>query len=100
MHYNCRSANGKLDEIQSILHKAQPAILILTETWLDESNPKGTLAFKGYKHLRKDRSHEMKQQHGKKNGGGVAIIYRDNIRLRSKRDLNRVDDEILWASTL
>ena len=42
MHYNCRSANGKLDEIQKILHDAQPAILILTETWLDESNPKGT----------------------------------------------------------
>ena len=74
LHFNCRSANGKLEDIQRILHEAKPAILILTETWLDDSYPKGTLYFKGYKHLRKDRSHAMKQKYRKKNGGGMSII--------------------------
>ena len=99
IHMNCRSANNKLAEIQSTLHKAKPAVLVLTETWLDESCPKGTLVFKGYKHLRKDRSHTMKQTYNKKNGGGIAIIYRDNLKLKPVKELNRQDDEIFWVST-
>ena len=68
MHFNCRSINNKLDDIHDILDKAKPNILVLTETWLDDSFPKGTLSFKGYKHFRKDRSHEVKQKFKKKIG--------------------------------
>ena len=99
MHFNCRSINNKLDDIHDILDKAKPNILVLTETWLDDSFPKGTLSFKGYKHFRKDRSHEVKQKFKKKNGGGVAIIFKDNIKVTPCKDLNKNDDEIFWAST-
>ena len=99
IHFNCRSIHNKMDEIQTILDKAKPNIMILTETWLDDSFPKGTLAFKGYRHFRKDRSQAMKQKHKKNNGGGVAIIFKENLKVTQCKDLNKDDDEILWVST-
>ena len=99
LHLNCRSVNGKIDEIKHLLHVNKPDILILTETWLNDSNPKGTLCFKGYKHYRKDRSQIFKQKYKKNNGGGVAIVYKDNLKLKLCTNINKDNDEILWAST-
>ena len=41
----------------------------------------------------------MKQKFNKKNGGGVAIIYKDTLKLKRIKELERQDDEFLWAST-
>ena len=72
--------------------------LVLTETWMNCSYPKGTLNFKGYKHFRKDRSQSAKQKYKKNNGGGVALIYKDSLKVKLQTEMNRDDDEILWAS--
>ena len=98
MHINCRSVNGKLDQIGHILHSAKPDILILTETWMDSSNPKGTLKFKGYRHFRKDRSQAIKKQYTKRGGGGVAVLYRENLNVKHHVDMSRDIDEIMWLS--
>lgn len=82
LHINCRSLNGKLDELQHFLHVVKPDLLILTETWFNESNPKGTLNFKGYRNIRKDRSQEVKQKCKRNNGGGVAIIFKDTLKVK------------------
>ena len=54
LHFNCRSVKNKIDEIAYILQTTKPSILILTETWLDQSCPPGFLNFPGYHHFRKD----------------------------------------------
>ena len=99
LHYNCRSIKNKLDEISYILNKSKPLILCLTETWLDSSCPQGFLDFQGYRHVRKDRSEEVKYTYGKSSGGGVAIIYRQDLKLQIRSDLNTSSNEILWVST-
>ena len=70
----------------------------MTETWLNDTNPKGTLTFKGYKHIRKDRGQAFKQKYKKNNGGGVAIIYKETLKVKLQTELNEDDDEVLWAS--
>ena len=99
MHLNCRSINGKLDDVNDILDRAKPDMLVLTETWLDSSHHKGYLNFKGYKHLRKDRPQEVKQKYKKVGGGGVAVLYRSNLVVTTLTDLNRKDDEVFWIRT-
>ena len=98
MHLNCRSVNGKLDQIGHILHTVKPDILVLTETWLDSSNPKGTLKFGGYKQFRRDRNQTTKEKYGKKGGGGVAVLYKENLKIKQLSDIGRECDEIMWLS--
>ena len=78
--------------------KLKPFILVLTETWLDDSCPPGFLNFNGYHHVRKDRSHEIKQKYGKSSGGGVAIIYPSNLKVQTRNEFNNSSDETLWVS--
>ena len=95
LHMNCRSINYKEEEIKTILEELKPDILCLTETWMDESNPKQTLETHDYKVLRKDRTEGFKQLYGKSNGGGVAIIHKRNQKIKVK-NLADHDDEVLW----
>ena len=74
IHLNARSAVGKGDQIEEICLTLKPAVLFSTETWFDESCPKGTSVPTGYTIIRKDRSEEYKQLYGKTNGGGTAVF--------------------------
>ena len=73
LHFNARSMIDKEDEIQEIAKKIKPDAIFITETWLDESCPKGTSVPQNYSIIRKDRSLDFKQKYGKNNGGGVAV---------------------------
>ena len=96
MHFNCRSLHQAYDEIEEICNKVKPDVLMLTETWLDESNPKNAYVPKGYVIKRKDRTEEYKHKYGKKSGGGVAILHKENIKLTIVPSLNTEEDEVLW----
>ena len=98
IHFNARSIVEKGDEIQEICLKLKPALIFLTETWLDESCPKGTAVPEGYTIIRKDRSEEYKQLYGKTNGGGTAVIVRNGINMKKHSTLNKDDNEILWCT--
>ena len=96
IHYNCRSISNKLDEVQEIIAEKKPIMLLLTETWLNDTHPKSYLKIPGYKSIRKDRSEHIKQNYGKDGGGGIAIIYQEHLKIKLHNKLNTETDEALW----
>ena len=92
---NCRSIMNKVDEIKEICYSLKPMILCLTETWMDHTVPKNYIVPEGYSIIRKDRTENFKQRYGKSNGGGVAILYKNNVKIKIKNIADK-DDEILW----
>ena len=98
IHLNARSAVEKGDDINEICNKLKPALILLTESWFDDSCPKGTAVPKGYKIIRKDRSDEYKYIYGKTNGGGVAVLVREDLDVRKHNTLNKDQNEILWVT--
>ena len=95
LHYNCQSILNKTEELFRICLKLKPKIICLTETWLDDSTSHTAGIPDGYKLLRCDRSHVFKQKYGKTNGGGTAILYSDEIKVR-KLNINTEDQETQW----
>ena len=67
--WNCRSANHKKEQISVMLKSID--ILVVIETWLDQSTTHLNLSYPGFNVLRQDRSN--------KQGGGIAFIIRKNI---------------------
>ena len=98
LHFNARSIIGKEDELINIANKVKPAAIFLTETWLDDSCPKGTGVPANYTVIRHDRSTEFKQKYGKTNGGGVAVLIRKGVKITLESNLTDVNTEILWCS--
>lgn len=96
LHYNCRSILNKIEEIFNICMNLKPEILCLTETWLDQSTPQTANIPQGYKILRRDRSDAYKQRYGKTNGGGTAILYREDIKVREIK-LGVDHEETQWV---
>ena len=96
MHFNCRSLNNAYDELEEICNNIEPDVVLLTETWLDESNPKNAYIPEGYLIKRKDRTDEYKHKYGKKKGGGVAILHKENIAVTVMPSLNTEEEELLW----
>ena len=97
LHFNCRSIIDKADELTNIANNLKPAAIFLTETWLDDSCPKGTAVPENYTIIRKDRSSAFKQKYGKSNGGGVAILVRKGVKISMETNLNNDGNEILWC---
>ena len=62
-----------------IINELVPDIICLTETWMDDSVTKNAYIPEGYKIIRKDRSESYKQKYGRNKGGGIAILYKENI---------------------
>ena len=98
LHLNARSVVNKADDISEICEELHPALILITETWLDGSCPKGTAVPKGYTIVRKDRSEIFKQIYGKSNGGGIAILVREGINLKIHGSLNTDKNELLWCT--
>lgn len=96
IHMNCRSVINKLEELEQICIELNPDIVCLTETWMDDSIPIKSHIPSGYKIIRKDRSDIFKQKYSKKNGGGIAVIYKEHIKLEVKEYMTDQVEEILW----
>ena len=95
LHYNCQSILNKAEELHRICMKLKPKIICLTETWLDASTKTANMP-DGYKILRCDRTDTYKQKYGKTGGGGTAVIYREDIKIR-KLNINSDDQETQWV---
>ena len=98
LHLNARSVVNKTEELREICQEINPALVLISETWLDGSCPKGTAVPQGYTIIRKDRSESFKQIYGKSNGGGVAILVREGVNLKTHGSLNTDKNELLWCS--
>lgn len=96
LHYNCRSMINKETEVHNICKDLEPSILCLTETWLDNSASLDSYTPTGYSIIRNDRSDIFKQKYGKNNGGGIAVLYKEELKIR-KLDINTGTEETLWV---
>ena len=96
LHINCRSLIKKREELDFLIQQLKPNIICLTETWFDGSVSPKDYAPEGYNIIRHDRSEMFKTKYGKNNGGGVAIIYKNHIKIQKISLLTDSIEEILW----
>ena len=97
INMNCRSILNKQEELEHIINETGADIIILTETWMDDSVPKQSYVPDGYKILRKDRCSDFKQKYGKNKGGGIALLYKEKIKIEKKEYLTEEIEEIMWV---
>ena len=88
---NVRSLNNKLDEVERRTVSLKPEILVLTETWLDESIPNSCISLSGYSICRNDRN---------RFGGGIIMYIADKldycvINTESESVISVCDSELL-----
>ena len=80
MHVNTQSLKNKIYEISAIMNEEKPDILTLNETFLKDTD---SIKFRGYNMIVKNRK--------TKNGGGVAILVKEDI-VYNKIDLGSHKD--------
>ena len=97
INMNSRSIINKTAELEHICQEIKPDLICITETWLDESVPTNTCTPTGYKMIRKDRSDEYKQKYGRNKGGGIAVYFKDHLKVEKKDYLSDAVEEILWV---
>ena len=100
IHLNCRSLLYKEEELVKILLETGADIICLTETWFDQSVPLEANVPNGYKIIRKDRTDDFRKKYGKsKNGkgGGVAVLYKKNLKVVVRNDLSHPVEDFLWV---
>ena len=98
LHFNTRSIIGKEEDFKNIANNIKPAAIFVTESWLDNSCPKGSAVPENYTIIRKDRSLEYKHKYGKKNGGGVAVLIRKGVDIKVETKHHDDLNEILWCT--
>ena len=88
---NARSIKNKLDELKLRINDKQPDLVIISETWLDDSIDSSFLRVPQYVLIRKDRDQK---------GGGLLVYYRESYRLHPctclKLNLPNCKSELLW----
>ena len=85
---NVCSLRRKVAELSNLLDQYKIDIIMLAETWLSSDISDGEVAIPHYNLERKDRPTR---------GGGVAVFYRDTLKMRRRFDLERPDLELLWV---
>ena len=96
LHMNVRSAINKFEELEYICKELNPDILCCTETWMDDSLPETSNIPTGYRVKRKDRSSGFKQKYNKRNGGGIAVYYKEHMKVDVKDYMSDDVEEIFW----
>ena len=91
IHINARSIFYKLSEIKLLTNKCKPAILAITESWLEESFTNESISIEGYNIARRDRT---------SHGGGVLMYIRQDLAYNIRTDLNNVNMEDIWIEIL
>ena len=97
INMNSRNVTNKLEELEYICEKVKPDIICITESWMDESVPENGFIPTGYNIIRKDRSKAFKKKYNKTSGGGIAIIFKNNMNVERKTYLSEKVEEILWV---
>ena len=88
-HLNAQSVLNKIDEVRTALLDAKrPAILGISETWLNNTITDGEVSISSFTLYRKDRK-------GKR-GGGIMVYVHNSRRCRCRDDLENDDIEAIW----
>ena len=88
-HFNVRSILPKISELRNFACKYQPAVIAISETWLDKSVTNGEVCIDGYVFHRKDR---------KRTGGGVGLFINCKYAHTCLDDQVQQDLESLWVN--
>ena len=92
LHYNSRSVPNKCDDINYTIDTLKPSIVVYTESWFDASFGPNAYVPEGYKIIRQDRSDQFKQKYGKNNGGGIALMYKEDLKVSKINTFSQVVD--------
>ena len=91
---NTRSAVNKAAAIHDIIHDEKLDVAVLTETWIPADSPNAVkldVAPPSY-----SVRHQARQQSsGKSRGGGIAVIYRQTLKLSTAFDFSTAEFELL-----
>ena len=88
IHINARSMLPKMSELRWLATKIKPAVLTVSETWLDESVTRSEIMIEGYSCERNDRD---------RTGGGVCMYISNNIAYNPTDDLKCDKLEAVWV---
>ena len=91
IHLNARSMYNKMSEIKLITKESNPAVLSITETWLDDSHTDDSISIEGYNIVRRDRV---------THAGGVIMYIRSDLAYNHRGDLQNDNLEDLWIELL
>ena len=94
LHFNINSIlkEGRLGELQLICRVLNVAILVITESKLDDSIPSNLITLQGFHEpLRRDR-----EVNGR-NGGGCLIYISDQLTYKQNTELQSQYFEHIWA---
>jgi hypothetical protein len=91
LHINARSLIPKLSELRLITQQTRPAVLTITESWLDSSITNDEVKIDGYDIIRNDRNRQ---------GGGVCTYVRNDIAYNLREDLVLADLKSIWIDIL
>lgn len=64
---NVRSLGNKLDEVELRVAELRPDLIVLTETWLDDTYDERSISINSYHAVRKDRPSGR--------GGGINLLF-------------------------
>ena len=82
VQWNIRGMYSKIDHLKHVIDNnpcnRTPDLILLCEMWLNKQTP--NISVPGYNLIRKDRT--------KKIGGGVAMLIKQGIKYRERRDLS------------
>ena len=96
IHLNCRSAVNKETELEFIIELYKPDIICLSETWYDESLSQN-ICPNGYHIIRKDRNEQFKHKYKKQHGGGIAVLYREDLIVEYQEKFSDPVEDIMWV---
>ena len=88
---NIRSLLPKIDQLKIFVQNNNPAVISVSETWLDNSVTSNEVNIPGYSIERKDRNRQ---------GGGVCIYVRDNLSYNIRNDIDHENIEGIWIDLL
>ena len=94
VHYNINSitADNRIDQLSDICNTLNLAVLVITESKLDENIPSNLITIPGYHEpVRRDRSINGR------NGGGVLIYIAEYLVFQQKTDLQSPLYEHIWV---
>lgn len=89
LNLNARSLVNKSSELESIVLTHKPHIIVITETWLNIDIRDAEVTPPGYRIYRKDRDSR---------GGGVAIIYQENLSVSRLADIAGIECVVINVS--
>ena len=96
IHLNCRSAVNKETELEIIVEKYKPDIICLCETWYDESVSQN-ICPDGYHIIRQDRNQNFKKKYKKQHGGGLAVLYKEELIVEYQGKFCDPVEDIMWV---